>query len=159
MDDAVTGATGGFPELWQVVIDTTDPRRLAEFYRRLLGLSYRSGDEPPPPGEPDPLGADWLVLDHPDGYTRVAFQRVDTLPAATWPAGPHPQQLHLDLRVPSRADLDRHHERAVALGATEILDRTDDPDEALRVYRDPAGHPFCLFVRAGPADTDGGELR
>ena len=26
------------------------------------------------------------------------------------------------------------------------LDRTDDPDEPLYVYADPAGHPFCIFV-------------
>lgn len=47
-----------FPNLLQVVLDTTDARALAEFYRRLLGLWYRPGDEPPPPGEPDPAGQD-----------------------------------------------------------------------------------------------------
>ena len=26
------------------------------------------------------------------------------------------------------------------------LDRSDDPDEPLRVYADLAGHPFCVFV-------------
>jgi len=25
-------------------------------------------------------------------------------------------------------------------------DRSADPDEPLRVYADPAGHPFCVFV-------------
>ena len=25
-------------------------------------------------------------------------------------------------------------------------DRSDDAEEPLRVYADPAGHPFCIFV-------------
>jgi hypothetical protein len=29
-----------------------------------------------------------------------------------------------------------------------LRDRSDDPDEPLRVYADPAGHPFCIFVAA-----------
>jgi hypothetical protein len=55
-------------------------------------------------------------------------------------------QLHLDLTVPSRADLERQRERAEALGAELLLDRTDDPDEPLYVFADLAGHPFCIFV-------------
>ena len=50
--------TGKFPTLRAVVLDTTDARTLAEFYRQLLGYDYRSGDEPPAPGEPDPRGSD-----------------------------------------------------------------------------------------------------
>ena len=64
----------------------------------------------------------------------------------TWPDGPVPQQLHLDLTVATIADLDAHHERALSLGAQLLLDRYDDPDEPLYVYADPAGHPFCIFV-------------
>jgi hypothetical protein len=33
-----------------VVLDCVDARELAEFYRLLLGLRYRPGDEPPPAG-------------------------------------------------------------------------------------------------------------
>jgi hypothetical protein len=106
----------------------------------------RAGDEPPPPGEPDPAGRDWLVLERPGGSARPAFQQVDVLPEATWPEGPHPQQLHLDLAVPTRADLDAQHRRVLALGGRVLLDRTDDPDEPLWVHADPAGHPFCIFV-------------
>lgn len=139
-------ARRGFPVLRQVVLDSTDARRLAEFYRQLLGLRYRPGDGPPATGEPDPMGQDWLVLLDADGSTRVAFQQVDKLPEATWPEGPVPQQLHLDLTVPTTADLDIQHERALALGARLLDDRSDDPEEPLRVYADPAGHPFCIFV-------------
>jgi catechol 2,3-dioxygenase-like lactoylglutathione lyase family enzyme len=135
-----------FPVLRQVVLDTTDARGLAEFYRQLLGLKYRPGDEPPPAGEPDPNGRDWLVLEDPGGGSRIAFQQVAELPEPTWPEGPRPQMLHLDLTVPTVADLDAQHARAMALGARLLQDRADDPEEPLRVYADLAGHPFCIFV-------------
>jgi len=133
-----------------VVLDTTDARALAEFYRQLLGLTYRTGDEPPPPGEPDPDGEDWLVLRGPGGMA-LAFQQVARLPEPTWPEGPVPQQLHLDFFVPSREALEAHHARALELGARDLFDRTDDPDEPLWVLADPSGHPFCLFVSPPPA--------
>lgn len=129
-----------FPTIRQVVLDTTDARGLAEFYRVLFGLRYRPGDE-----EPDPDGDDWLVL-RSDSGVPLAFQQVDHLTPATWPEGPIPQQLHLDTTVPDVAELDVQHERALALGARLLHDRSDDPEEPLRVYADPAGHPFCIFV-------------
>ena len=133
------------PLLPHVVLDAVDARALAEFYRELLDLAYRPGDEPPPPGEPDPQGDDWLVLR--DGErTVLAFQPVAELPPATWPEGPVPQQLHLDLAVPTLEDLRAQHERALALGARVLQGRSDDADEPLYVYADPAGHPFCIFV-------------
>ncbi|MET7133059.1 VOC family protein [Cellulosimicrobium sp. MI9406] len=135
-----------FPRIAQVVLDTTDARALAEFYRGLFGLEYRAGDEPPAAGEPDPDGADWLVLRAAPGGVQLAFQQVGTLPLSTWPDDGVPQQLHLDCTVPDVAELDRQHDRALALGARLLLDRSDDPDEPLRVYADPSGHPFCLFV-------------
>jgi catechol 2,3-dioxygenase-like lactoylglutathione lyase family enzyme len=134
-----------FPVLRTTVLDATDIRGLAEFYRQLLGLRYRPGDEPPEPGRPD---GDWLVL-RDDSGPRLAFQRVDELPPATWPSGPVPQQLHLDTTVPDTDELVRQHGRALELGATLLLDRFDDPDEPLYVYADPAGHPFCIFVGTG----------
>ena len=142
-----------FPRLLQVVLDTTDARTLAEFYRRLLGLRYRPGDEPPAAGEPDPRGSDWLVLRAGDGTSRIAFQQVAELPEVTWPEGPHPQMLHLDLTVPSLAALDAQHDRALALGGRLLRDAADDPVEPIRVYADPSGHPFCIFVvPQAPAD-------
>ena len=133
------------PKFRQVVLDTTDARGLAEFYRQLLGLKYRPGDERPAEGEPDPLGKDWLVLRNPGG-SQLAFQQVQELPEATWPEVERPQQLHLDLTVPTVAALDAAHEEALRLGARMLLDRSSDPQEPLRVYADPAGHPFCVFV-------------
>jgi catechol-2,3-dioxygenase len=131
------------PALRQVVLDTTDLRGLAEFYRELLGFAYRPGDESPSPGE------DWLVLRNPAGGVAVAFQKVDTLRATTWPDEEIPQQLHLDLTVPTKPELDAEHERVSALGGRLLLDRSDDEQEPLRVYADPAGHPFCIFLAPG----------
>jgi catechol 2,3-dioxygenase-like lactoylglutathione lyase family enzyme len=139
----------GFPSLQQVVLDTTNARELAEFYRELLGYQYRTGDETPPLGEDDPRGRDWLVLTHPSGAPRVAFQQVAELPTSTWPDTGTPQQLHLDLTVPDEETLRAQHDRALGLGAHLLLDRSDDPAEQLFVYADPDGHPFCIFVAPG----------
>ena len=135
-----------YPEIVQTVLDTTDPRGLAEFYRQLFGLAYRPGDETPPAGAPDERGQDWLVLRTPEGRRALAFQKVDDLPETTWPDDGVPQQMHLDTAVPSVAELERQHARAMALGARLRFDRTDDEAEPLRVYADPSGHLFCIFV-------------
>jgi catechol 2,3-dioxygenase-like lactoylglutathione lyase family enzyme len=135
-----------YPTLRQTVVDTTDARTLAEFYRRLLGYVYRPGYEPPPPGEDDVKGRDWLILIHPSGAPQIAFQQVAALPASTWPDDAVPQQLHFDMTVPDADALRAQHERALGLGARLLLDRADDPDEPLCVYADPDGHPFCIFV-------------
>jgi catechol 2,3-dioxygenase-like lactoylglutathione lyase family enzyme len=133
-----------YPQLLHTVLDTTRPRELAEFYRKLLGLRYRPGDEPPTDGTPDT--ADWLVLVDAEGVRKLAFQEVDRLPRTTWPSHDVPMQLHLDLTVPGVDELHRQRARAEALGAEVILDRTDDPEEPLFVFADPSGHPFCIFV-------------
>lgn len=134
----------GYPQMMHTALDTTDARRLAEFYRELLGLQYRPGDEPPAGGTPDDAG--WLVLVDAEGARKLAFQQVDSLPRSTWPADGIPMQMHVDFRVPSTSELARHRDRALALGAEVLLDRTDDTDEPLYVFADPAGHPFCILV-------------
>jgi len=134
------------PRLRQVVFDTTDARASAEFWRQLLGLVYRNGHEPPAAGEPDRAGGEWINLRNPDGSPCLAFQQVDELSPSTWPDHGVPQQIHLDLTVPSVAELDAVHDRALQLGAHLRYDRSEDAQEPLRVYADPAGHPFCVFV-------------
>jgi hypothetical protein len=90
-----------------------------------------------------------LVIHHPSGSPRLAFQQVDVLKRSTWPAGDVPQQLHLDLTVPDVAELETQHQRTLLLGARMLADHSDDPDEPLRTYADLDGHPFCIFV--GPS--------
>lgn len=133
-----------YPELMHTALDSTDVRGLAEFYRELLGLRYRPGDEAPTDGSPD--DEDWLVLVDGAGRRTLAFQQVDRLERSTWPSDDVPKQLHLDFRVPSVDELQRHRRRAEDLGATLLLDRTDDDGEPLYVLADPAGHPFCILV-------------
>src|ERR1700744_5793304 len=72
------------PRLRSVVLDTTDPRRLGDFYHPPLGFPYVGTGE-----------ADWVLLETaPDG-PYLAFQKVDELPESTWPTTEVPQQLHL----------------------------------------------------------------
>jgi catechol 2,3-dioxygenase-like lactoylglutathione lyase family enzyme len=135
-----------YPSIAQVVLDTTDARRLAEFYRQLFGLEYRGSDVPPADGDPDPNGSDWLVLRNPHGGPQLAFQQTDGVQPSTWPDGEVPQMFHLDTVVPTREELEVQRQRALDLGATLRLDRSDHAQEPLYVFADPAGHPFCIFV-------------
>ncbi len=113
-----------------VVLDSPDARELAAFYRRLLGWTVGQ-DEP-----------DWVTLRPPDGGAGLSFQTEGAYVRPTWPAGPGDQQMmvHLDIEVD---DLDVAGAHAVAAGA--VLAEYQ-PQEKVRVYLDPAGHPFCLWV-------------
>ncbi len=133
------------PQLLHTVLDATDVRREAEFWRELLGLVYRPGDEPPPRGE-DEGDVAWLVLTHPDGRRCLAVQEVAELPESRWPEPGHPSVSHLDTTVPSRSALDAVHDLVLEIGGERRLDRTDDPDEPLRAYASPEGHVFCVVV-------------
>lgn len=136
-----------YPVLMHTALDATDCRGLAEFYRQFLGLRYRPGDEIPADGSDDDPG--WLVLLDPAGNRVLAFQQVPELARSTWPTHDVPKQMHHDFRVPSLEELQRQRRRAEDLGATLLLDRTEDDDEPLYVLADPAGHPFCILVSAG----------
>jgi len=123
--------------LRNVVLDTTDVPQLAEFYRDLLDWSFPDGYDP------DDLS--WRTLVGPAGE-RLAFQQAESVTPTTWPDPAVPQQLHLDFLLDSVEELEERHQRALRLGAVVRMDRSDDPEEMLRVYVDPAGHTFCLFA-------------
>jgi len=127
--------------LRSVVLDTTDVPRLAEFYRQLLGWRYPDGFEV---GPQDFL--DWRSIEGPDGE-RISFQLAGAVTPTTWPEPAVPQQLHLDFMLDSVQELQEWHQRALDLGAVVRMDQSDDEEEPLRVYADPAGHMFCLFTR------------
>ncbi|WP_246081594.1 VOC family protein [Nocardioides litoris] len=101
----------GHPVVLHTALDARDCRGLAKFYRQLLGVHYRPGDEDPSPD------ADWLVLVDDHGARVLAVQRKDDTRPPTWPSEEVPMQAHLDLRVDSVAELERHRARAEALGA------------------------------------------
>jgi catechol 2,3-dioxygenase-like lactoylglutathione lyase family enzyme len=133
-----------YPRLMNTVLDATDVRELAEFYRQLLGPTYRPGDEPTHDIDDE---ADWLVLLTRDGQRLLAFQQVETLHRTTWPSPDVPMQMHLCFYVEDQ-DLETQCQRAQALGAKLLLHRTDEPQEPLYVLADPAGHPFCLYTHS-----------
>ncbi|WP_299928731.1 VOC family protein [uncultured Nocardioides sp.] len=132
------------PQLLHTVLDARDVRREAEFWRMLLGLTYRPGDEAPDDGTDDVK--DWLALTHPDGRRCLAVQAVAELPESRWPEPGHPSVSHLDTTVPSRSALDAVHALVLELGGELRLDRSDDAEEPLRAYASPEGHVFCVFV-------------
>jgi catechol 2,3-dioxygenase-like lactoylglutathione lyase family enzyme len=116
--------------LTAAVLDAPDARDLAGFYQRLLGW---------PIGRDEP---DWVTLRPPGGGAGLSFQTEAAYARPTWPAGPGDQQMmmHLDIEVD---DLDAAGTHARAAGAV-LADY--QPQEDVRVYLDPAGHPFCLWV-------------
>ncbi|GAB7003621.1 VOC family protein [Nocardioides sp. AN3] len=126
--------------LRNVVLDTTDVPRLAEFYRDLLGWRFPEGY--------DADDVSWRTLVGPQGQ-RLAFQQAADVTPTTWPDPAVPQQLHLDFLVDSVEELKTQHDRATELGAVVRMDRSDDPEEPLWVFTDPAGHTFCLFAWPG----------
>lgn len=134
-----------FPVLLHTVLDARDCRGLAEFYRQLLGLHYRDGDEAPTDGRSD--DADWLVLLDESGHRVLSVQGKKATKAPTWPGEHVPMQMHMDFTVSTVDQLETHRERAEALGARLLHDRSQDTAEPLYVLADPAGHPFCLLVR------------
>jgi catechol 2,3-dioxygenase-like lactoylglutathione lyase family enzyme len=115
--------------LTATVLDAPDARALADFYRRLLGWPIGQDEQ------------DWVTLRPPGGGAGLSFQTEAAYVAPRWPAGPgDPQmQLHLDIEVD---DLDEAGAFAAALGATLAAYQ---PQEDVRVYLDPVGHPFCLW--------------
>ncbi len=72
----------------------------------------------------------------------LSFQREPGYVRPVWPAEPGDQQMmiHLEILVD---DLERAGAHATACGAV-IADH--QPQDDVRVYLDPAGHPFCLWI-------------
>lgn len=116
--------------LTAAVLDAADPSVLAGFYGALLGWP-RGAD-----------GPDWVTLRPPGGGAGLSFQLEPVHEEPVWPAqrGSPQMQVHLDIEVD---DLDAAVARALGLGAT--LDE-HQPQRWVRVLRDPAGHPFCLWT-------------
>jgi len=116
----------------EVVLDCADPWTLARFWAGLLG------------GTPVEWYPGWVTLEPPPHGQRLSFQGTAT------PLAERTARVHVDVLV---GDLAAAHERVLAAGATMTGEHTSPrlgpSGEAVpwRVYRDPAGHPFCLVVR------------
>jgi Glyoxalase-like domain len=116
----------------EVVLDGADPWELARFWAGLLG------------GIPVEWYPGWVTLEPPPHGQRLSFQ------ASTAPVAENSSRVHFDILVD---DLAEAHDRVVAAGAVlageHVSPRPGPAGEPVpwRVYRDPAGHPFCLVVR------------
>jgi hypothetical protein len=119
----------------EIVLDCADPGRLARFWAGLLG------------GTPVEWYPGWVALEPPPHGQRLSFQGTAGLGAAA--AGSAPV-MHFDVLA---ADLAAAHDRVVAAGAAFTAGRVSPrpgpggQPVPWRVYRDPAGHPFCLVIR------------
>lgn len=113
----------------EIVLDGPDPWALAQFWAGLLG------------GEPVEWYPGWVTIEPPPHGQRLSFQ------ASAEPSGPG---AHFDIQVD---DLAAAHDRVIAAGAVfaaeQVSPRPGPAGEPApwRVYRDPAGHAFCLVVR------------
>ena len=112
--------------LQSVVLDTDDPRQLAEFYTALLGWEIES------------INDDWITITG-GSAGQMDFQLALNHKPPTWPDNAVPQQLHLDLEV---GDLDAAAVYAESIGARRAASGDHSPD--FIVFLDPSGHPFCL---------------
>ena len=116
----------------EVVLDAPDPWALARFWSGLLG------------GTPVEWYPGWVTLEPPPHGQRLSFQSTAT------PLAEDTARVHFDVLV---EDLAAAHDRVLSAGATlasEHVSPRPGPDGQpvpWRVYRDPAGHPFCLVVR------------
>src|SRR5664279_6613894 len=111
-----------------VVLDTPEPRRLADFYCALLGWKIVGQED------------DWVTI-RGDAGAGMAFQLAPDLIPPTWPDSTVPQQFHLDVNVP---DLELAEQQVLAVGAR----LTGEPKQpsGFRAYLDPSGHPLCLCL-------------
>jgi hypothetical protein len=113
----------------EIVLDCAEPWALARFWTTLLG------------GAPVEWYPGWVSIEPPPRGQRLSFQ------ASTAPPGPG---VHFDVLV---GDLAAAHDRVMAAGAVFVGEyvspRPGPGGEPVpwRVYRDPAGHAFCLVIR------------
>ncbi|WP_395728374.1 VOC family protein [Nakamurella sp.] len=123
-----TQTDGSIARFDLVVLDTPEPRRMADFYCSLLGWRIVQEDD------------DWITI-RPDQSSPygMAFQLAPDLVAPTWPDPAVPQQSHLDVTVD---DLDVGEARVLGIGARP----TGIAGSGFRAYLDPSGHPFCLCL-------------
>jgi catechol-2,3-dioxygenase len=116
--------------LGDIVLDTDDPPRLAEFYAKLLDWEIVRRED------------DWWSIAAPDGRRPVmSLQLALDYRPPSWPDNQVPQQFHLDFDVPA-AELAKSVAYAQSLGAT-MADNSRS-ESTFVVLLDPSGHPFCL---------------
>ncbi|PXX52852.1 hypothetical protein DFR70_12919 [Nocardia tenerifensis] len=113
--------------LRSVVLDSPEPRKLAEFYVGLLGVELTETED-----------ETWIVTVDGQGR-RIVFQLSPEYKPPKFPDPEASQQIHFDVLVD---DIEEAEPKALALGAKLV--QPNDHDN-FRVYADPVGHIFCLM--------------
>jgi catechol 2,3-dioxygenase-like lactoylglutathione lyase family enzyme len=136
-EQVLAADTPPFVRATSVTVMTPDPLLLADFYARLLGVEVTATEPPPPDG---PAADAFAQIRMPHLTLNFEYEVQWTRPV--WPAeaGHQSATQHLDLWV---GDLEASSAWATECGAT-LADT--QPQDDVRVFLDPSGHPFCLFV-------------
>ena len=119
-----------------VTLDCSDAEALGSFYCDLFGWQICARD-----------GAGWVQARDPDGGVGLNFQSDEAFEPPTWPeeAGRQAKMMHFELLVD---DLEAAVEQVLRSGGAQAERQPADRDHArIRVMLDPAGHPFCLYMR------------
>lgn len=128
-------------QLTSITIGSPNPQELARFYAGLLGGEL-TADEPAPQGQPPEAG--WAQVRTTSDFGRITlnFEYERAWQTPVWPSKVGQQHItqHLDIRVD---DLESAVGQAIACGAVQD---PYQPQDDVRVMRDPHGHPFCLFL-------------
>nr|WP_168627732.1 MULTISPECIES: VOC family protein [unclassified Cryobacterium] len=112
------------------VLSSPEPRKLADFYLRMLPGWTVVHSSP-----------DFIMIRPEGGGTGIHFHVEQYYVRPVWPSQPGEQlqMTHLDIAV---RDLSVGVEWAKSVGAVEA---DYQPSDSHTVMLDPDGHPFCLF--------------
>ena len=111
-------------------LDCPDPIALANFYADLTGLEVE------PLGDFPPEDVDWIELQD-NGLPTIGFQKVPRTFPPTGPTDRRPNSCTSTSRSPTST-------RARPTRSRRREEGREPAGYQLRVYLDPAGHPFCL---------------
>ena len=111
-----------------VVLDCSEPEKLAAFYKDLLEA------------EETDAAANVVEIRSPDGL-RMAFRRDAKAIPPSWPRPENSLQAHLDFLV---EDLDEAERAVIALGGRPLETKDASGPFEERGFADPAGHSFTL---------------
>lgn len=112
-----------------VVVDAVDPRRLADFWRAVLGVGIVEEE------------ADWIQLAPDRGRAYLAFQPV------TDPATAGATRLRVDIEV---EDMDAARARVEALGGRFVTARHEAKGGTHYRMADPEGNEFTIVLPLPP---------
>ncbi|MFI8992815.1 VOC family protein [Streptomyces sp. NPDC053542] len=120
-----------YVEAGVIVLDCAEPEPVAEFYAKLLGAQL-----------PAEMGVEIIEISGGQG-TRMAFRRDHGAAPPSWPRPEDSQQSHLHLLVP-KDRMDDVERQVIDFGGQPMEAERRESGEEVRLYSDPAGHPFSL---------------